>query len=729
MKKPFLLCACVCGISSAQFSAGDTIAIDFGNIAPGTEYFNQVNATGTVTIADLLRLSDGTSTGASFTISGITGSNDGNGLNSQGVAPASTDATVYGDQVFSFVRNGQSLLSMSFSGLDDNLEFNVFGGGNRLASNVDSTWEVDGQIVTKTVGGDGYTNTYHSFDNVQTDGAGEVMISLYEAEGTGVAVVISELTLTAYSIDATDIANANSDALESVTTAANALALAQLEEDAITASQAGGLSAVEAAITGGNTSFQNLETVEEYVAAVNASSGVVDLADFVSNAELLTVADMDLTDDKVAATEEAATTYSVYESRIVVVDSDIVVDEASVRAAVDVSSITVEEFTEDDVTLTDATFAVTLEELSSEQIAELNSLGRIDADGALIDGVVPDSTTQTLNSASLSNMVGGLQSANSVTNLAFNGAHHRNLDSRLFESETLEWATIDYEQQDSTTRQFYELGIGSRLGTESYAFGLSLGISDQSSEIISSKGMGEIDVRGFVVNTELNKSFLREKLVVSGLFSFGVGSGSYNRDSSLSVTGGNGSLQYASITSDGITLTSVPLYSLPSSFILDESYSADLNSQYSAMRLRVDYRLFENRDFAFTPRVSYSSHQSSYDGYTEEGGVIPNTISDYEVTNETLRMGADFDWFMTDKFDVRFFAEGVRHTVSSYDIEASNQFESIQLSVDEFEDSYTRLGMELGWKFEGGLYGQFLVSRTSQEISTDLFSINLSAEF
>ena len=92
-------------------------------------------------------------------------------------------------------------------------------------------------------------------------------------------------------------------------------------------------------------------------------------------------------------------------------------------------------------------------------------------------------------------------------------------------------------------------------------------------------------------------------------------------------------------------------------------------------------------------------------------------------------MGADFDWFMTDKFDVRFFAEGVRHTVSSYDIEASNQFESIQLSVDEFEDSYTRLGMELGWKFEGGLYGQFLVSRTSQEISTELFSINLSTEF
>jgi len=730
MKKSIFLYAQISGVCLAQISAGDVIAIDFGSVTAATANYNEIDGTGTQSVTDLIRFSDGSATGVGFTISGITNSTSNPNRSLQGEVPASSDPTIFQDFVLS--NSGGSVLSMSFSGLSDTLEFGVFGGAALNLPTIESTWGVDGQTVTKLSEDGTNTYTYHSFDNVQTDGSGglDISLSLAEESATANAVLLAELTLTAYSIDSTDLASANADALAAVTSEANALALANLQTDVDEAAQGVVIQNVETLISANDATFQNLETVEEYLAAVNAVNGSgVDLTTYLSSVELLSVNDMDLTDAITTAEAEAVAAYLVHESRVSVESSDITVDEDTIKAAVDTSAISVEAFTIDDVTLTDETSAIPLADLTTDQIAALDALGRFDSDGTLFEGVMPLSATQTLNTTSLSNIVGGVESVNSVTNLAFNGAHHRNLDSRLFDSETLEWATIDYEQQDGSTRQFYELGVGSRLGTESYAFGVSLGVSDQNSDIITSTGTGEIETRGFVVNTELNKSFLKEKLVVSGLFSFGVGSGSYNRDSSLSVTGGNGTIQYASITSDGTTLTSVPLYSLPSSFTLDESYSADLDSSYSAMRLRADYLLFENQDIALTPRVSYSTHQSSFDGYTEEGGIFPNTVSGYDVTNETLRLGADLDWFVTNKLDVRFFVEGIRNTVSGYDIEASNQFETVQLRVDELEDSYSRLGVELGWQFEGGLYGQFLFARTSQEVAKELFSINLSSEF
>ncbi|MDF7825987.1 sulfatase-like hydrolase/transferase [Pontiellaceae bacterium B12227] len=189
----------------AEISVGQTIGIDFGSIAPAAgQNFNNYSD---VTIADgavesfpgtLIDTAGSDVTGVGFSVSNATGQATGRATASPGVEGAGlmTDSTVYSDWLISNQSSGYTLDSdghfvFTFTGLDDNLAYDLTGGFDSDNANFDAIWSADGQSFTTVPAG---SVGYGTLSGLTTDGSGNLEIKV--ARNT-LHVTAAGLTLTA----------------------------------------------------------------------------------------------------------------------------------------------------------------------------------------------------------------------------------------------------------------------------------------------------------------------------------------------------------------------------------------------------------------------------------------------------------------------------------------------------------------------------------------------------
>ncbi|MGD9419096.1 MAG: hypothetical protein Q7R22_009145 [Verrucomicrobiota bacterium JB025] len=201
-KVPFIASAMfsMVGSAKAQVQLGDVLRIDFGNTAPGTANWNQYNSTTGASVA-LNRFSDGAATGVSIAVTNTASiGNFGNHVASVG---GSTDATVFADHIAGNSTSESDVLTITISGLDDTLGYDLAGGFTRTGGvSAGSTqwgniWDVDGDIrVNAPSATEDIIEAFETFSGVATTSPGVIEFTI--AENTGSTIVsIAELTITA----------------------------------------------------------------------------------------------------------------------------------------------------------------------------------------------------------------------------------------------------------------------------------------------------------------------------------------------------------------------------------------------------------------------------------------------------------------------------------------------------------------------------------------------------
>lgn len=213
---------------SADLVVGDTIGIDFdavggAEISSGTPPLGSLNFNhfedtgiadgGTASLGGLIIDTDGgVWAGVGFSLTNNTGDNTNEANSSAGDAFGGFDETVYGDRLISNDSNatgrltdGDTLIDgvndrahfvLRFTGLDDSLTYDLFGGHHtdNSNSNFDTIW----QVVQPTGTIESAADFQHSFTSLATDGAGNLEIYIIRrGDVDGQHVSISGLTLTA----------------------------------------------------------------------------------------------------------------------------------------------------------------------------------------------------------------------------------------------------------------------------------------------------------------------------------------------------------------------------------------------------------------------------------------------------------------------------------------------------------------------------------------------------
>ena len=183
-------------IANAAIVLTDTIAIDFGATATGTANYN-VSGHSVTTVADLVRLSDGAATGVGFTLAGSSQDNINNVASD--TLGNTSDTTIYEDGTLANNRNGASgnptSLTLTFSGLDDTLAYDLIGGLARADTqnsigNWTSEWSADGQSASSN----GFSSgAYVSLTGLSSSGGTLVVTVDGDTQYSG----ISQLELTA----------------------------------------------------------------------------------------------------------------------------------------------------------------------------------------------------------------------------------------------------------------------------------------------------------------------------------------------------------------------------------------------------------------------------------------------------------------------------------------------------------------------------------------------------
>ena len=196
--------------SHAALTAGQTVGIDFGSIAPadGTG-FNQFDAfnnnidDGATLVWSSLVINTGilqddagaNITGLDFSVENQSGQNTSRADVTNGTTgPAPfNDASVFQDSIISNNQGAAPLdaggyLLFTFTGLDDSLTYDLTGGYDGANANFDSTWSFDsGSAGISTTQNDsiasflsapGATTAYQSVTGLQTDGSGNLVIQV-----------------------------------------------------------------------------------------------------------------------------------------------------------------------------------------------------------------------------------------------------------------------------------------------------------------------------------------------------------------------------------------------------------------------------------------------------------------------------------------------------------------------------------------------------------------------
>ena len=198
MKRAFLAVVAAaalstCSTAQAAIVLSDVISIDFGGTATGAPNWNIFTDTpGTSTsVPDLVRLSDGAGTGVVLTVTDSTGNGTNN---SQG--SGSADPTIYVDHIFAN-SGGDDTLTFTFSGLNDSLQYDLFGGSFRDTANAnlfENTWVVGADSRVNTLVG-GAVDNYETFTGLSSSG-GEITFTITDNADFQIAS-LSELTITA----------------------------------------------------------------------------------------------------------------------------------------------------------------------------------------------------------------------------------------------------------------------------------------------------------------------------------------------------------------------------------------------------------------------------------------------------------------------------------------------------------------------------------------------------
>jgi len=509
-------------------------------------------------------------------------------------------------------------------------------------------------------------------------------------------------------------------------------------------------------ITGFNLISDNIDEVavtENFIANAVNSDDVGDLSNFLQTAI-----------DNYNA-ENSDNLLSAQFDDLTVADVVAVFDSQGVTAAlINDASISQDEIESSlDLNVSETFFFENIDMVTNDNIADIRTNGdlstneadalevslvnnnRLDANGNLRSGLVPLATEESsLIDASMAQGVlagGNLQI--SLLDLVANGAHHRNLFSRFRDENHLEWATVDFETQDvagsETDTIFIEAGLGYKFASETLAAGVSFGYSNFSHAFDTNNGSAEFDTDGIVLSGEVNKSFFSDKLVLSSLLSFGVSEGDFSRNATVNGTTGNGFVidrtAGFSVTTDSgtsaLTFNENPVNILTAGAVT-ENLSADFSTQVANLRLRADFEVYRNDYIAITPRFAYSLANTSVSELEEEGGDLPNTFDSHDIQRSQIRLGVDIDWFINDKYEVRFLAETSESTVDEYGLTVRSSFANlapISVVIPETTVAFQRVGVELGIHLDNDLFTQFFLSQSTGDIEATLFSVNFSRRY
>lgn len=194
-----ILALSIAPVTYAAIATGDVISVDFGTGGTSTNY-NVITDT-TTSIADLGRLSDGAATGVSLTTTadvyfmgvGYIASTDTGLVLSDKIN--TTDSTVYSDGLVSNLSGAADTITLTFSGLDDNLTYDLVGGLSRGSSpeNFATTWAVGG--VSQSTDGSA-AGGYVEFTGLLTTSPGTLLITLTNAT-TNMHAAVAQLSLIA----------------------------------------------------------------------------------------------------------------------------------------------------------------------------------------------------------------------------------------------------------------------------------------------------------------------------------------------------------------------------------------------------------------------------------------------------------------------------------------------------------------------------------------------------
>lgn len=202
--------------SQAALTLNSTIGIDFGSVAStGAEItFNNYDGDGIAAGANgstLSSLVDSTNTAVSdvtFFLTNSTIKNSLTGFNAGSTGPSPFNVeSVYGDGFIVNSNSGapptggslsqaNSTVLLTFTGLDDSLKYDLTGGFHPANNNpiFNTTWIADSKTATTDASATG--TGYISLSGLNTDGAGNLVITLNNSGGNS-HVVVGGLTLTA----------------------------------------------------------------------------------------------------------------------------------------------------------------------------------------------------------------------------------------------------------------------------------------------------------------------------------------------------------------------------------------------------------------------------------------------------------------------------------------------------------------------------------------------------
>ena len=196
--------------SHAALTAGQTVGIDFGSIAPATgtgfnqfDAFNNSIANGATLDWSALGINAGVLqdntganiTGLDFSVENQSGQNTSRADVTNGTTgPAPfNDASVFQDSIISNNQGSAPLvdggyLLFTFTGLDDSLTYDLTGGFDGNNDNFDSTWSFDSgsagidtnqnDSIASFLSTPGATTAYQSVTGLQTDGSGNLVIQV-----------------------------------------------------------------------------------------------------------------------------------------------------------------------------------------------------------------------------------------------------------------------------------------------------------------------------------------------------------------------------------------------------------------------------------------------------------------------------------------------------------------------------------------------------------------------
>jgi hypothetical protein len=187
--------------ANASVIVGDVIKIDFGSTATTEANWNTSVISSTT---DLVRLSDGANTAVGLTIAEVAGgfpvNNDEVFVNGSAQGGSSV-FEIYDDGLLA-AGTGNDAFTLTFTGLDDSLTYNLFAGGLSLESDVGATWTISTTADGSTVQTTTYQNTdgYVSFTGITSVGGTFTLnlndISDAKSPAAGRNIGLSELTLT-----------------------------------------------------------------------------------------------------------------------------------------------------------------------------------------------------------------------------------------------------------------------------------------------------------------------------------------------------------------------------------------------------------------------------------------------------------------------------------------------------------------------------------------------------